>query len=241
MATARGPYDFSVGVPDDSPAMNSSESTPDVAVPSRDALTAHGRGGGVAAATPARAAQHQALVRACLASAPGAWDEFVGTFAGLLGYVVDRTSAQHQIPLPGGERDDVVAEILLELLRNDAAALRGFAGRASLPTYLVVIARRVAVRSLQRARDRRPIPVGDALQPADRHDAASALADREAVETLLETLDETEARLIRLHHLEARSYGEISRLTGLPVGSIGPALSKARQKMRDHAAGIAVP
>jgi RNA polymerase sigma-70 factor (ECF subfamily) len=181
------------------------------------------------------------LVRACLASAPGAWDEFVGTFAGLLGYVVDRTSAQHRIPLPGGERDDVVAEILLELLRNDAAALRAFAGRASLPTYLVVIARRVAVRSLQRARDRRPIPVGDAVQPADRHDAASALADREAVEALLETLDTTEARLIRLHHLEARSYGEISRLTGLPVGSIGPALSKARQKMRDHAAGIAVP
>ena len=195
----------------------------------------------VAAATPARAAQHQEFVRACLASAPGAWDEFVGTFAGLLGYVVDRTRAQHRIPLPGGERDDVVAEILLELLRNDAAALRAFAGRASLPTYLVVIARRVAVRSLQRARDRRPIPVGDAVQPADRHDAAGALADREAVEVLLETLDETEARLIRLHHLEARSYGEISRLTGLPVGSIGPALSKARQKMRDHAAGIAVP
>ena len=49
---------------------------------------------------------------------------------------------------------------------------------------------------------------------------------------------ETEARLIRLHHLEQRSYGEISLLTGLPVGSIGPTLSKARQKIRDHAGGM---
>ncbi|MEI6240423.1 MAG: sigma-70 family RNA polymerase sigma factor [Planctomycetia bacterium] len=220
--------------------MNSSVFTPAAAIAAGGAGTAHGPEGGVPAAVTARTALHNELVRACLASAPGAWDEFVGTFAGLLGYVVDRTSRQHGMPLPSGERDDVIAEILVELLRNDAAALRAFAGRASLPTYLTVIARRVAVRSLQRARDRRPIPMGDGTHAADRHDGVNTLADREAVEVLLETLDETEARLVRLHHLEARSYGEISRLTGLPVGSIGPALSKARQKMRDHAAGTAV-
>jgi DNA-directed RNA polymerase specialized sigma24 family protein len=49
---------------------------------------------------------------------------------------------------------------------------------------------------------------------------------------MLSGLDETEARLVRLHHLEARSYGEISRLTGMPLGSIGPALARARQKMK---------
>lgn len=181
---------------------------------------------------------HQQLLRACLASAPGAWDEFVGRFAGLFGHVVDRTGAHRGLPVSGGERDDMIAEILVELLRNDAAALRGFAGRSSLPTYLTVIARRVAVRSFQRARGRRPIPVGDGREQVDRHDAVGALADRESIEAMLGTLDETEARLIRLHHLEERSYGEISLLTGLPVGSIGPTLSKARQKMRDHAGGV---
>ena len=184
---------------------------------------------------------YEQLVKACLGSVPGAWDEFVGRFAGLLGHIVDRTSAQHGPPLSGGERDDIIAEILVELLRNDAAALRTFAGRSSLPTYLTVIARRVAVRSLQRARTRRPIPVGDRHQQADHHDAVGAIADREAVEALLGALDDTEARLIRLHHLEARSYGEISLLTGLPLGSIGPALSKARQKMRDHAGSVPRP
>lgn len=240
MAVGPDPYDFSLGASADSPAMNPRESNSAAAVPAGDGAMAHGRGGGSVGQATALAAQHDALVRACLASAPGAWDEFVGTFAGLFGFVVDRTSAQQHVPVGAGERDDIVAEILLELLRNDAAALRAFAGRASLPTYLVVIARRVAVRSLQRTRDRRPAPIGDAMQAADPRDAAAALADREAVEALLETLDETEARLVRLHHLEARSYGEISQLTGLPVGSIGPALSKARQKMRDHAAGSVV-
>jgi RNA polymerase sigma-70 factor (ECF subfamily) len=193
------------------------------------------------AGSPLQPAAHKHLLRSCLASAPGAWDEFVGRFAGLFGHVVDRTSAHHSLPLSGGERDDIIAEILVEILRNDAAALRGFAGRSSLPTYLTVIARRVAVRSLQRLRMRRPIPVGDGLQQVDRHDAVGALADRDSIEALLGTLDETEARLIRLHHLEERSYGEISLLTGLPVGSIGPTLSKARQKMRTHGGGVPRP
>jgi DNA-directed RNA polymerase specialized sigma24 family protein len=58
------------------------------------------------------------------------------------------------------------------------------------------------------------------------------IAEREEVELMLGRLEEPEALLVRLHHLESRSYGEISRITGMPLGSIGPALSKARQKMR---------
>lgn len=185
-------------------------------------------------------AEHRRLVSACLADAPGAWDEFVGRFAGLFGYVVGRTAAAHGVALGPGDRDDVVAEILLELLRSDARALRSFAARASLPTYLTVIARRVAVRAIERLRAGR---AGDAAkpEPADRHDPVAALVDREAIESLLGTLDDTEARLVRLHYLEAKSYGEIGQLTGLPLGSIGPMLSRARQKLRDRAGGLAVP
>ena len=79
-------------------------------------------------------------------------------------------------------------------------------------------------------------PVG-----APRHVGASPAAasgvDREEIELLLGRLDERERLLVRLHHLEARSYGEISRLTGMPLGSIGPALSRAKAKMRLPAAG----
>lgn len=184
------------------------------------------------AAVPAVAAEDARLVEACVARAPGAWDLFVDRFAGLFRWVVDRTAAQRQLPLSAADRDDLGAEILLECLRNDAAVLRGFAGRSSLPTYLTVIARRVAVRGLLRTLEAGRVPA--ALEPPARDDTAR-LVDREEVETLLERLDADEARLVRLHHLEARSYGEISRITGMPLGSIGPALSRAREKMKAHA------
>ncbi len=171
------------------------------------------------------------LAAACLAREPGAWDAFLDRFAGLFRWVVDRTAAQRRLPLSAADRDDLVAEILLECLRNDAAVLRAFAGRSSLPTYLTVVARRVAVRGMLRTLESGHVPA--AAAPPRRDETAHAV-DREEVEALLAHLADDEARLVRLHHLEARSYGEISRITGMPLGSIGPALSRAREKMKAH-------
>ena len=138
--------------------------------------------------------------------------------------------------LTSADRDDLLADILLEILHHDAAVLRGFAGRSSLATYLAVVGRRVAVRGLAKIAEknhgRQPLDDGHAAGHVD--DGHSLMADREELETMLRSLDEVEARLVRLHHLEARSYGEISRLTGMPLGSIGPTLARARQKMKLH-------
>ena len=183
-----------------------------------------------------------ALVRDCLRGAPGAWDRFVERFAGLFHHVVDRTCSQRRLALSAADRDDVVAEILVEVLKADAAVLRGFASRSSLATYLAVIGRRTAVRMISHA-DATVVPIDrprSVEEAADRH-AEHRRADREEIEGLMDRLEPDEARLIRLHHLEARSYGEISRLTGLPLGSIGPALSRARQKMRDAGKASAEP
>ena len=194
-----------------------------------------------AATGPAAAEVDAAILQACLAGQPGAWDGFVDRFAGLLGHVVTRCGVQRQMALSEADRDDVVAEILAELLKNDAAVLRAFTGRASLTTYLIVISRRVAVRSMCRTLEAPPPPTGP-VDPAavagERKSVTAAplnrpLANREEIEALLSRLDTQEALLVRLHHIEARSYGDISHITGLPLGSIGPALSKARQKMRE--------
>jgi len=176
----------------------------------------------------------QRLLAACLAGDPAGWDEFVRRFGGLFVHVAERTAAQRRTPLAPADRDDLVAEILLTCVRNDTAVLRGFAGRASLPTYLTVIARRVVARALvRRLESGRLVFPSAAVEAAatPRSDLARAV-DREHVESLLQRLDTDEAKLVRLHHLEGRSYGEISRLTGMPLGSIGPALSRAKAKMR---------
>ena len=181
--------------------------------------------------TPAdRAAFEAGLIRSCLGGEPGAWDRFLNRFGGLFAYVVQRTAEQRQVPWNPADRDDIVAEIVLECLRNDAAVLRSYAGRSSLPTYLTVVARRVAVRARLRSLPERRLD--DRQRPARAEDATDRVENRAEVEALLGRLAPDEARLVRLHHLEARSYDEISRLTGMPLNSIGPALSRARQKMR---------
>lgn len=179
-------------------------------------------------------AADRGLLRRCLDGEPGAWDAFLDRFAGLLVHVVSRTAAQRGRSLGPADRDDLVAEVIVEILRNDSAVLRGFLGNSSLSTYLTVIARRVAVRSLLKTAD------GQRLAPleatvAEQRDGQAARHASEEIETLLGRLDPAEAKLVRLYHIEERSYGEISRLTGTPLGSIGPALSRARQKMRDTA------
>lgn len=169
------------------------------------------------------------LVADCLAGKRGAWEEFVGRYARLFEHVAVRAASRRGFDLDSAGRDDAVAEMILACLRNDAAVLRGFAGRASLATYLAVIARRVFVRSLVRPS---VVPADVAAAPAARDDQAARAADRDEVAALLDRLDTREALLIRLHHLEGRSYGDISRLTGMPLGSIGPALSRAKARLR---------
>lgn len=169
-----------------------------------------------------------------MAGTPGAWAEFLDRFGPLLAHVAERAAARRRAPLSTADRDDAVAEIVLECLRDEAGVLRKFAGRSSLATYLTVIARRVTVRRIVRDLESFRLATGDEpIEPsAPAADLPERIDDREQVESLVDRLDAEEARLVRLHHLEGRSYGEISMQTGLPLGSIGPALSRARAKLR---------
>ena len=48
----------------------------------------------------------------------------------------------------------------------------------------------------------------------------------------MEGLEGTEAQVVRMYHLEGKSYQEISSAVGMPENSVGPILSRAREKMR---------
>lgn len=183
--------------------------------------------------------QDRLLVEECLRGRPDAWEAFVERFAGLFAFVIDRTAAQWRLPLTAADREDLLAETFVELLQRDAAVLHSFRGNSTLATYLVVVARRLAVRSLARLAERRRIagPAADAAEVGRDDESPARHDDREQVEVMLARLartDPTGAEMLRLHHLEGRSYGEISRLTGVPLGSIGPTLARARQKMRER-------
>ena len=133
------------------------------------------------------------------------------------------------------------AEVFLAVIRNDFAVLRSFRGQSSLATYLTVIARRIVVRELlARGPGAR---LSDAAQHApqaipDPHmGVEQRMIDREEVEQLLSGLQGTEALVVRMYHLEGKSYQEIGALVGMPENSIGPILSRARDKLRRAARG----
>ena len=57
------------------------------------------------------------------------------------------------------------------------------------------------------------------------------------VQKLMDALPQEEAEVVRLYHLEGKSYHEISAHMSIPENSIGPTLSRARAKMRQEAMG----
>lgn len=181
------------------------------------------------------------LLTRCLRQSPGAWEEFVSRFGGLLVHVVRHTASARSVPLSKDVEEDVVADVMLQLLNDDCAALRRFEGKSSLASYLTVIARRTAVRELSERRAAAAMGHVEGHAPPGMKSAAQStapaadarIANREQVERLLGALPDRDAEIVRRYHLQGESYREISAGMNVPENSIGPALSRARQKLRD--------
>lgn len=182
------------------------------------------------------------LLQRCLAGEPRSWEEFVDRFMGLVLHVVDHSARARSFQLGSEDREDVVAEVFTAIVADDLRVLRDFRGESSLATYLTVIARRVAVRqvsqrqqhnTLERARQAAIAPGGAALPNAE---AEQRISDQDELERLLTRLNGSEADVVRMYHLEGKSYREISDQVGMPENTIGPTLSRARLKLRQASA-----
>ena len=182
------------------------------------------------------------LLKRCLAEEPGAWKDFVDRFIGLFVHVINHTAHARSVVVRAEDVDDLSAEIFLALLANDYAVLRQFRGKSSLATYLTVVARRIAVREIARRR------MAEALGHVSAHQKSLVQAqagpreqqrvdDREEIQRMLRDLPPTDAEVVRQFHLEGKSYREISSRLGIPENSIGPTLSRARERMRRDGVG----
>jgi len=181
----------------------------------------------------------RSLLERCLAEEPGAWKDFVDRFIGLFIHVINHSAHARSVRLSADDVDDLCAEVFVALLADDYAALRRFRGESSLATYLTVISRRIVVREMARRK------MAEALGHVSAHhssvEQARATADRDVqridnrdqVRQMLEGLPEREAAIVKRYHLEGRSYREISTEFGVPENSIGPTLSRARERLKE--------
>jgi RNA polymerase sigma-70 factor (ECF subfamily) len=182
------------------------------------------------------------LLDRCLQRKPRAWEDLVDRFMGLVVHVVNHAAQARSIRLSREDRDDLAAEVFLQLIRDDFTILRRFRGQSSLATYLTVIARRIVVKRLVQWKTASPLDeaaVNRASQQADDSLPEQRLSDHEEVQRLLSGLEDHEAEIVRMYHLEAKSYQEISAAVGVSENSIGPILSRARNKMRRASANPA--
>jgi RNA polymerase sigma-70 factor (ECF subfamily) len=177
------------------------------------------------------------LIQRCLARSPRAWEDFVDRFMGLVIHVVNHTAKCRSIRLTREDRDDLASQVFLAIVGEEFAVLQRFRGECSLATYLTVVARRVVVHQLL---DRKiAAPLQGSLEEAvgsDGEEAEQRISDREQVQRLLSGLQETEAAVVKMYHLEGKSYREISAATGMSENTVGPTLSRARLKMRQTGA-----
>ena len=186
------------------------------------------------------------LLRRCLDREPRAWEDFVDRFVGLVIHVVNHTGNSRALQLSEQDREDFTAEVFLAILADDFAVLRRFRGASSLATYLTVIARRVVVRELLKRKISAMAPGESGIlqrQSGIHQKNGNVLSDeervdnRDEVQKLMDGLPNEEAEVVRLYHLEGKSYHEISTHIGIPENSIGPTLSRARARMRREALG----
>src|SRR5713226_9435850 len=98
-------------------------------------------------AVPLREIDRQLLER-CLRKEPGAWNDFVDRYMGLIYHVIQHVSHARSIVLSDADTEDIAAEIFLGIVDEDYGVLRRFQGASSLPTYLTVVARRICVKEV---------------------------------------------------------------------------------------------
>ncbi len=183
---------------------------------------------------PLRNIDRQLLDR-CLRKEPGAWNDFVDRYMGLIYHVIHHVAHARSLTLTDPDIEDIAAEVFLGIVDDDYGVLRRFKGASSLPTYLTVVARRICVKEV--IKRHREAELGHtsahrAIVGNDDLAKAEAIASAEEVERMLETLPEREAEVVRLYHLKYLNYREIGKQLDIPENSVGPILAKARQQLR---------
>lgn len=173
------------------------------------------------------------LLERCLQKKPQAWENFTDRFLGLVSHVVRHTCATRNIPLQEEVCQDLVQEVFIAILADNFVILRRFRGNSSLATYLTVVARRIVVKSLfqKNLLSDHSVDLTETIAEKEGEEE-KRLENLDEIEHFLAQLSERESSIVRLYHLEQKSYAEIAAITGIPENSVGPTLSRAREAMR---------
>ena len=121
-----------------------------------------------------------------------------------------------------GRAEEITQDIFLKLWR----ALPAYDGRASLSTWLYIIARNTCLSAIRSESHRQTIPYDSIPEPAaeTRGPVSSTLQ----LERCLNRLPARQRDVVRLFYLQERSVEEVARMLDLSEGTVKSHLHRAR-------------
>jgi RNA polymerase sigma factor (sigma-70 family) len=169
------------------------------------------------------------LVRSSVNGSEAAWNELVRRYSPLV------MAVTRSYQLTAADAQDVSQTVWLRLVEHLASLRQPDA----LPGWLVTTTQRECGRQIRQGRRVLPVdPVaGGSLQHCTTADPDADILRAELRQALRDGLSELPARDQQLLRLRAAdppsSYHEISQLTGMPIGSIGPTLRRSLDRLRE--------
>lgn len=182
------------------------------------------------------------LVTAVLDHAPGAFEQLVREYQGLVWHVVQR-----MVRHPEDTR-----ELCQEAFLRVHQCLHQYRYESALKSWIGQVAYSIALRHLQRKRIPlfEPAADEDATSPLENlggdFDLEQAFGDAQVARRLhaaIDALPPVQRTVLTLYHLEEASIPEIGTITGLASGTIKSHLFRARLRLRgvlESPLGVAV-
>lgn len=172
------------------------------------------------------------LVRACVGGDPQAWRRLHARFEPVVLRAAERALARLGADDPAERARDVAADVFADLLADERAALRRFEGRASLATWLTVVARRRAARSLRRrAPGTLEEPAAVPAQDPTPDDLAQRRELGRVFDRHLQALAPRDRLALQLFYEGDQSYRDVAAALDVPLNRMGTLLARARQRL----------
>jgi len=165
------------------------------------------------------------LPEALLRGEKAAWDAFVRRYGGLV------VAAVRGVAMAQGEVEDLTQEVFLRLCKDDFRLLRSYdPARASLSTWLTIVARSTARDGLRRRRTE-SVPIDavpeaqlaiDPVEPAEKLKLPEAL------------LSPRQREILAMLYDREMDVAEIAKKLGIDPQTVRSAHHKAMVKLRTH-------
>lgn len=177
------------------------------------------------------------LVQSCIRGNASAWDDLVDRFGPAVHDAARYTLRRVLGTVHDEDVENVVQGVFLGLCDKDCHRLRLYEGKSSLKTWLISVTSRFALNYIRTEKRK------GSLKFCLLDEAAADLLEREEIaglppderDRLFQAMEELPGRdrlLLKLFYFDGLSYQSISKLMRIPVNSVSPLLSRAKDSLR---------